>query len=101
MRHFVVPILIEFELSCSEIEMTLWASTMLSRFKAVINGAVILFEATGKERYIGAGMVRGFKAYTEGSWHYQEADKDLYQDVVVAGSFILHEEFQYRERAKG
>ena len=101
MKYIIVPILVEFEMTPSGVEMTLWASTMLSRFKAMINGAIVLFEATGKERYIGAGMVRGFRAYTEGSWHYQEADQDLYQDVVIAGSFILHEEFQYRERAKG
>lgn len=101
MKHIIIPALVEFEITCSEIEMTLWASTMLSRFKAIINGAEILFEEIRKERYFGGGMVRGFKAYTEGSLQYQLADRDSYQDVVIAGSLSLQQEFQYRERSKG
>lgn len=89
MRHFVVPILVEFEMTGSETEMTLWAGMNLPMFKATINGSVVLFKATGKERYIDSGMVRGFKAYIEGSSYFREANQDLYPEACLVGSLRL------------
>lgn len=89
MRYFVVPILVEFEMTYSESVMTLWAGTNLPMFKATINGSVVLFKATGKERYIGSGMVRGFKAYLEGSSYFREANQDLYPEACLVGSLRL------------
>lgn len=100
MRHFVVPILVEFEMTGSETEMTLWAGTNLPMFKATINGSVVLFKTTWKERLIGNGIVRGFKAYSEGSSHFQEANQDLYPEACLVGSLRLPPEDLVSDRAK-
>lgn len=86
MRYFIVPLLIEFEIVSTGIEMSFWAATHLSRFKATINGSVVRFETIGKERYINGELVKGFRAYSEGLLHFPKADLAPYPEVCLVGA---------------
>ena len=89
MRLLVVPLCIDFEKVGPNVEMTIWAHSALRQFKTKVNGATVLFESNGKERYLCGGMARGFTANLEGSPHFQQADLSLYPEACLIGALRL------------
>ena len=89
MKYLIVPLLVEFEMTPSGVEMTLWASVNLTKFQVTIDGSIVLFESTGRERYIGQGTVQGFRSIPKDSVHYEEVDRSLYPEACLIGSLRL------------
>lgn len=92
MPLLIKPVLVDFELVSQGNQITIWASTPVTKFLARVNDINHVFLSTGIERHICGKWAQGFKGYPMGTEIARKVDLSDCQVAILAGSLRASKE---------